>query len=181
MTGFFITIVSWAVLLIVIILISIFIRNVRGRLRRAGYLFILSYILFGIAAFFDHPPGNSLVPENIVIIIPILFILIHVFGFYSFLTIGEQISDYYKQAHICTVHRGKINRNESLYYCPDCNTIYCLNCYEQVIKQDGCWNCGRVDKRKPEKELKEEVVDEEIIIDEKSKVSHKKNKSSKKK
>jgi hypothetical protein len=151
-----------------IFLVAQFTKNVKGYLRKMGFLLIFGLTLTFTAIITDHDPLIMMAPELFIILSPILFIL----GFLSyFATVGicEGITSYYNQAHLCTIHRGTIPKGEPMHYCSSCNTIYCQNCYEQVIKKDGCWNCGKVGKEILEIIPDEKVEDEELIIEYESK------------
>jgi hypothetical protein len=82
-----------------------------------------------------------LLPNALALISPIAFILGGITWFIGIKGICDGVTSYYNQARICTIHRGKISKDELLFYCPSCNTLYCKKCYEQVVKKEGCWNC----------------------------------------
>ena len=43
----------------------------------------------------------------------------------------------------CAVHRGMIEKGNTMHYCPSCDIVYCETCFNQVIKKDGRWNCRK--------------------------------------
>ena len=81
-------------------------------------------------------------------------------AFYGINTLFAQISTYYAQTQKCAVHRGTIEKGNTIHYCPSCGITYCESCFIQVIKKDGCWNCRQGADPEIEKEWKvEEVVE----------------------
>lgn len=129
-----------SVMLLFIVLIVKFILTVVGKLRNYGIILFCYIICILLAAILDHPPG-CMVPYSS-IISPILFLLAVIFYYFGLSRVIDSITTFYSQIHICTIHRGKIEKGQHIYYCPSCNTTYCERCYDQVIKSDGCWNCG---------------------------------------
>ncbi|MFX1446060.1 MAG: hypothetical protein ACFFHV_21840, partial [Promethearchaeota archaeon] len=127
--------------LFVFILIIKFTKQVMGVLRKTGYLWVISFILLYSGGFLDHPPLVSELPEAFAIITPIVFIIGGILWFFSNKRLCDGIVTFYNQVHICTIHRGKISKETHIYYCPNCYTIYCQKCFEEVIKKEGCWNC----------------------------------------
>ena len=148
----------------IFIFIFLFIRRVKGPLRRKGWLLMIGSIAFFFGQFMDHPPGMFIYPDLFIILSPLVFIVSFSFIYYAIKGITKNITSYYNQAHICLVHRGKILEGEPIYSCPNCTTIYCQICYEQVIKQDGCWSCGVHGKVVPKVKPKEQLETEEIIM-----------------
>ena len=69
-----------------------------------------------------------------------------------------QISSYYAQTQKCAVHRGTIEKGNTIHYCPSCGIVYCETCFTQVITKDGCWNCRQGADLESEKEWKSEQV-----------------------
>jgi hypothetical protein len=62
------------------------------------------------------------------------------------------------------VHRGLIEKGSTMFFCPSCGISYCEACFNQVIKNDGCWNCRYGIEAEIEKEWKtEEAVEVEKI------------------
>ena len=52
-----------------------------------------------------------------------------------------------------------------MFYCPGCNTVYCDACYTQVVKKDGCWNCGAGGNSESDLEFKEETLEDELLLE----------------
>ncbi|KKK87764.1 hypothetical protein LCGC14_2749990 [marine sediment metagenome] len=130
-----------------LIFVFLFTIRVKGALRNKGVILIIGGILFFLGQFMDHPPGLFLFPDLFIILTPLVFIVSFGFIFYGTKGISENVSSYYNQVNICLVHRGKLLREDLIYYCPNCSMVYCQNCYELVIKQDRCWNCGERGKK----------------------------------
>ncbi len=175
---FFITtsiLLAFSNVVFLIILISIFTKNVRGDLRKYGLISISSILIYEIGIFLDHPPGVTLFPEITLILVPLLFIIGFIFFFIYQEKIIDAISSYYQQENICTVHRGKIERGDTIYHCPSCNTTYCKNCFEQVVKKDNCWNCNHQFEEITESIMKVDSEDKKSIIIEDSEHIYKKN------
>jgi len=135
-----------------------FIVKIEGVYRKKGMVVMMGVVFLYLGAFLDHAPGCLLLLSSF--FSPIFFIISTLLFSYGIIGIVEGASSYYRQVNICLVHRGKISRGEKLYYCPSCKTPYCQKCYEQVIKQDGCWNCGASGKDKPKAKFKEEIIDD---------------------
>lgn len=72
---------------------------------------------------------------------------------------------YYSQTQTCTVHRGTIEKGNKVHYCPSCGITYYETYFNQVIKKDGCWNCGEGEESEIDKEWKIEQVVEPKKID----------------
>ena len=140
------------------ILIMVFIKRTIGALRTTGYIWFSSVVLITTGAFFDHPPLVTLLPEAFALITPIIFIIGGILWVYSSKKLCDGIITYYNQAHICTIHRGRISKDTHIYYCPNCNTNYCKKCYEQVIKKEGCWNCQEGVKPEDEDKWERETI-----------------------
>ena len=148
-----------------VILTIIFVKSVQGQLRVKGIYFIFGVFIIAFSAFTDHPPLIMLSPDLFIYLAPVTFIIGNLILFYGIKGMIDGMSSYYNQANICTVHRGKISRGESVYYCPKCTTVYCQKCYDQVIKSEGCWNCSyqvELDKKKAEKQ--EDNAEQELEI-----------------
>ena len=135
---FMIFIVS--VMLVFIVLLVKFILTVVGKLRKYGIIFLFYMIFILVAAILDHPPGCMIHYSSI--ISPILFLFAVIFYYFGLSRVIDSITAFYSQVSVCTIHRGKIEKGQHIYYCPSCNTTYCERCYEQVVKSEGCWNCG---------------------------------------
>lgn len=41
----------------------------------------------------------------------------------------------------CAVHRGTIEKGNTMHNCPSYDIVYCETSFNQIIKKDGCWNC----------------------------------------
>lgn len=154
--------------ILIIIFVFLFIRKVKGILRNKGVLLIIGSSSFFLGQFIDHPPGMFILPELFIMLSPLVYIISFSLIFLGIKGIADNISSYYNQAHICLVHRGKIKMDDHFYYCPKCSTIYCQNCYEQVIKHDGCWNCGERGNLELEATPVERMEDEEILVKDES-------------
>lgn len=144
--------------LFIYVLVILFAKRVVGNLRIKAVLVLIGLILVLMGAMFDHPPVVFLLPGYLTLITPFIFIVSIALLYYGFIGICEGISTFYNQEQICLIHRGVIKKGTLIYYCPSCNTTYCLKCYEQVIKREGCWNCGQGFKPIQEKEWKSEEV-----------------------
>jgi hypothetical protein len=124
-----------------VVLVVGYLKKVSGNLRGIAILNIFYIGFLMIAILTDHIPILLAAPDLFIILSPIFFCISLILGFISIDRICEEISFYYNQAHICTVHRGEIPFKDKIFICPDCSTTYCQKCYLQVIKNDGCWNC----------------------------------------
>jgi len=158
----------------IIIFVFLFTRRVKGTLRKKSILLIIGSSSFFLGQFIDHPPGMFLFPSLFILLSPLVFMISFSFIFFGINGIADNVSSYYNQAHICLVHRGKITAERSIYYCPKCSTIYCQDCYEQVVRHDGCWNCGERGKDMSKVKSEERLKDEEIIVKDGSKETPKK-------
>ena len=81
-------------------------------------------------------------------------------AFYGVNKLFVQISSYYAQTQKCAVHRGTIEKGNTIHYCPSCGIVYCETCFNQVIKKDGCWNCRQGVDLESEKEWITEHIKE---------------------
>ena len=86
---------------------------------------------------------------------------------------------YYRDQTLCIVCKTLQIGFTSIYICPECKSLYCKKCANELIQLDNmCWGClGAIDKSKPIKPSKEE--DTEIPIDI-SQIPQKKPKNKKK-
>ncbi|MHA1150505.1 MAG: hypothetical protein ACTSR8_19985 [Promethearchaeota archaeon] len=128
-------------MLFIIILTFKFSHHVIGKLKVRGYFMILGILLFAFGYSLDTVYIYEVNPKFSPLVSPIIVGISSLLFYYGLTKIASGITSYYQQAHICIVHRGKILKNEAFYYCPSCNSLYCLKCYELVIKKEGCWNC----------------------------------------
>jgi hypothetical protein len=72
---------------------------------------------YHISIFLDNPPTYLIIPTFPPVMSPILLIgSALLFGF-ALLGIVDGITAYYNQEHICTIHRGPVEKNDSIYYC----------------------------------------------------------------
>ena len=141
-----------------IYLIFVFSKYVKGVRTRVAVTWIVG-VLIGNSIFLEHPPGVNVAPSFLVLYIsPILFMIYHSMIVYGSITLFTQISSYYAQTQKCAVHRGIIEKGNTVYYCPSCRIVYCDTCFNQVIKKDGCWNCQQGADPEIEKEWKIEQV-----------------------
>jgi len=118
-----------------------FVNNVIGTLRTKGLFFLVGNTFYFMGAFLDHVPACMLFNLS-TIVSPIFFIMSFPILFWSFGGIADGLSDYYQQAHICTIHKGEIKEEQKMFICPSCNVLYCDKCYDLVVRKEGCWNCG---------------------------------------
>ena len=144
------------------ILALIFAIRVVGKLRILAISFLFGFLLIFIGGLLDHPPLVFLLPEYMTILTPILFIIGFGILYYAINGICDGLSTFYNREQMCIVHRGVISKGTAIYYCPSCNTTYCQRCYEEVVKNDGCWNCGQGIMPKQEKEWESNEV---LVID----------------
>jgi tetratricopeptide (TPR) repeat protein len=58
----------------------------------------------------------------------------------------------YKDSKICLVCKGNVGGFD-IYVCPECNSIYCKDCAQAIIKIENiCWTCEKfIDESKPVK------------------------------
>lgn len=155
------TILSLVAIAIVlyVYLIYIFSKNVKGVSTTIGRIWMGGMILFLVAFSFEHPPGVKIFPTFLVFYIaPILIMITFIMAFYGINKLFTQISSYYAQTQKCAVHRGVIEKGDTMYLCPSCGIVYCDKCFNQVIKTDGCWNCRKGADLEIEKEWKIEQV-----------------------
>lgn len=143
-----------------IYLIFNFSKNIKGgEYIMVGKLWMGAMILNMIALFFDNPPGIYVLPEFIAFnIAPILLTIGMLIAFYGVSKLFIQISSYYTQTQKCAVHRGSIEKGNIVYYCPLCGIVYCENCFNLVIKREGCWNCRKGAEPDNEEEWKIEQI-----------------------
>ncbi|MFX1257755.1 MAG: hypothetical protein ACFFAN_07850 [Promethearchaeota archaeon] len=139
--------------LALILVLFKFSQKVIGKLRYFGYLVIVSIISYAIGYTLDTYYAFELIPNLSPIISPVVVLISTLMFFYGVNKIFDGLLLYYQKTHICIVHKGKILQNDFIYLCPNCNAIYCRNCYEKVIKSEGCWNCFELFKIP--KEIKE--------------------------
>ena len=122
--------------------------------------------IYMLALFFEFPPGVRILPTYLVYYFtPILLTISLYMAFYGVSRLFLQISSFYTQTQRCAVHRGSIEKGAVIFYCPSCKITYCERCYDQVIKKDGCWNCGEgavseLEKKwEAEKDIKVDMFD----------------------
>lgn len=134
-----------------------FSQRVIGRLRYLGYIVIFSIISYAIGYTFDTYFIFEILPNFSPIISPIVVLISTLVFFYGIYAISDGILFYYQKTHVCVVHRGKILQGDQIYLCPNCSAIYCKNCYDQIIKDEGCWNCFEIFKMDKEIKPKEDI------------------------
>ncbi|MBN2150096.1 MAG: hypothetical protein JW839_01495 [Candidatus Lokiarchaeota archaeon] len=124
-----------------VVLVGKFTRLVVGALKVPGAFLLFS--IFGYLAyrFFAFDWSFTIIPGLSPFISPVIGGIVAVVQYIFMTKAIDGISSYYQQARICLVHRGPIDKNEKIYLCPECTAPYCHSCFEQVIKNDGCWNC----------------------------------------
>jgi len=155
-----------------IYLIFVFSKHVKGVRTRVAVIWIVGVIIGYIYLFLEYPPGVNVAPSFLVFYItPILSMISSSMMVYGTITLFAQISSYYAQTQKCAVHRGVIEKGNTVYYCPSCGIVYCDTCFNQVIKKDGCWNCRHGVEVEIEKEWKAEQVIE-VKKDAKPKPKH---------
>ena len=127
-----------------IFLIMVFSRNVKGISTKVDEIWIGGMILIGVGLMLEHPPGIKIFPPFIVLYIaPIVLMIGLIMTFYGVTKMFPRISSYYAETQKCAVHRGVIKKGNQIYSCPSCGITYCMKCFNQVIKKDGCWNCRK--------------------------------------
>ena len=161
---FLLNILNLISIIIIFILLILFTKRVVGNLRIRGFLIIFAFIFLYIGMITDHPPVVTFYPKILSIVTPISLIIASVMYYFGIKGICDGITSYYNQAQICTIHRGKISTGNPIYLCPSCNTAYCLNCYEQVIKKEGCWNCQEGVKPEDEDKWEREVISKIEVV-----------------
>jgi len=140
-------------------LVYVFTKNVKGISTIVSKIWMVGVILIIISPSFDIPPGVKIFPPFIVLYIaPILYMIGLIMSFYGVNKMFAQISSFYAQTQKCAVHRGKIEKGKTVYYCPSCGIVYCETCFNQVIKKDGCWNCRKGAEVEIEEEWKADIV-----------------------
>ena len=151
-----------------IYLIYGFSKNVKGSGNKTtGMVWMVGIILLLIAIYIDNPPLVTIMAEfNVLYIAPIFLTVANILSFYGVNRLFVQISSYYTHTQRCLVHRGEIGKGNPMYSCPSCGIVYCIPCYEQVIKKDGCWNCGEGSALEGEDEIKDyPVIESEEITE----------------
>lgn len=155
-----------------------FLRKTSGAMRKYAIIMLLSILFLYVGVFTDHPPLITLLIDYPLIwgiISPIAFMLAMACIFMTGIGFSEALLSFYTQEHICTIHRGNISSQEKIIYCPACKTIYCEKCFDQVVRVDGCWNCGQKATGKSESEKVLTNVTPDVI--EMEEISHKNQKS----
>ncbi|MFX1337627.1 MAG: hypothetical protein ACFFDK_03375 [Promethearchaeota archaeon] len=127
--------------LALILIIFRFSQKVIGKIRYFGFLVISSIISYAVGYTLDTYYAFELIPDLSPIICPVVVLISTLLFFYGVIKVSDGILFYYQKTHVCIVHKGIILQNDQIYLCPNCNAIYCKNCYEKVIKLEGCWNC----------------------------------------
>jgi hypothetical protein len=127
---------------VVYFLVFKFMTKVVGNVRRRSIFQFSGAFFYSVALSIFVLVTLNVLNERIRIFVPIFILISGIVYYYGFNGVFEGLSSYYQQAHICTVHRGKIQEHGRIYYCPSCYIPYCQNCYVQVIKKEACWNCG---------------------------------------
>ncbi len=144
-----------------IYLIHIFSKNVKGgKIKTIGWAWMGSTILSITGVFLDSALGVKMFPEFIVLYAaPIIYTISMIMPVYAVNKLFVLISSFYTQTQRCAVHRGAIGKGNPMYSCPSCGIVYCMECYNQVIKKDGCWNC----REGANLEIEKKWVDEPIL------------------
>ena len=116
----------------------------------------------------EYPPGFKIFPKFVVFYVPPIFYMIgNSMAFYGIIKLFPQISSFYAQTQRCAVHRGTIEKGNTIHYCSSCGIVYCETCFNQVIIKDGCWNCRKGVELENEKE---KIIDDTIELDKKDKI-----------
>ncbi len=70
-----------------------------------------------------------------------------------------------REQTLCIVCKTFLQKFTKIFICPQCKSIYCAKCAEELIKIDNmCWGCaGPIDDSKPISPIKQE--DEDIVVD----------------
>jgi len=148
-----------------------FARNVKGISILTGRIWMGGMILLLVAFFPEVPPGVKILPAFFVLYLPPIFLMIGAsMAFYGINKLFTQISSFYAQTQKCAVHRGTIEKGNPLYSCPSCGITYCMKCFNQVIKKEGCWNCRKGAESEIEEEWKADIV---VKIEKADKSKHK--------
>lgn len=149
--------------LIYIFLILKFAKNTKGNHNKAGGIWVIGVIL-ALISLLDQPPIVGTLPSIVIFYgFPIMYFIGAYLMFYGVNRLFIQISSFYNQTHKCTVHRGFIEGK--VHYCPSCKITYCGICFEQVIKQDGCWNCGTSVSKMGEIKSEPQLEEKDIIME----------------
>ncbi|MCK4381620.1 MAG: hypothetical protein KAW51_10810 [Candidatus Lokiarchaeota archaeon] len=131
-----------------------------GKITIVGGIWIGGMILVLVGNFLENRPAVSILPDFITYYIPpIFFMLGYTMAFYGISRLFTHISSYYAYTQKCAVHRGIIEKGNTIHYCSSCGIVYCELCFNQVIMKDGCWNCRK--RFEPESEKKQ--LDEPIL------------------
>ncbi len=79
--------------------------------------------------------------------------------------LSKEDIQYYRDQTLCIVCKTLQIGFTSIYICPECKSLYCKNCANELIQLDNmCWGClGAIDKSRPINQSKEE--DTEIPVD----------------
>ncbi len=142
-----------------IYIIFVFSKNVKGISTTVGVIWMMGMAFATIGLSFEHPPGVKIFPAFIVLYLaPIMYIIGFSMAVYGIIKLFAHISSYYAQTQRCVVHRGVIEKGNPIYSCPSCGITYCMKCFNQVIKKDGCWNCRKGAEMAIEEEWKTEIV-----------------------
>jgi hypothetical protein len=143
-----------------IYLIFIFSRNVKGVSRTVSWIWMGGMVLTHMYFIIEFPPGAGILPEFIVYYFPSVLLMVGMsMTYYGINTLFTHISSYYAQTQKCAVHRGIIEKGNPIHYCSSCGIVYCEQCFNEVIKKDGCWNC----RKSFEPESKKKLFDDPII------------------
>ena len=157
-----------------IYLIYAFSKNVKGVSTKVSIVWMVGVILGLISLLFEHAPGVKIFPTFVVFYVsPIFYMIGNSMAFYGIIKLFPQISSFYAQTQRCAVHRGTIEKGNTIHYCSSCGIVYCETCFNQVIIKDGCWNCRKGVELENEKE---KIIDDTIELDKKDKIKspHKK-------
>jgi len=141
-----------------IILIWKFSNVLIGITKIYGFLTIFAIIFFTFGYILDTYFAYQLFPDLSPLMSPIIVLICSFLFIYGLNGISDKIISYYKRANICTVHRGKISKDEHIYYCPSCSTTYCQRCYKKVIQEEGCWNCQDLSEMEKSKDQKDIIL-----------------------
>jgi len=144
-----------------IYLIFVFSKNVKGISTVVGGIWMIGMALTMIGLSFENSPGviTWISPVFIVLYFSPIILMIGLFmDFYGITKLFAEISSYYAQTQKCAVHRGYIEKGTTVYYCPSCGITYCDACFNQVIINDGCWNCRKGAQAEVEEKWKVEKV-----------------------
>jgi len=72
---------------------------------------------------------------------------------------------YFREKTLCIVCKTFLQKFTKIFICPQCKSIYCAKCAQELIKIDNmCWGCAEpIDDSKPISPIKQE--DEDIVVD----------------